>query len=161
MILGHRRFQTPKQRQKVTLTALESPKLRAFLPGSLSSYTFIGEFQALVETSYFGQFKYNSNIEDIDFNTAFQTIERYAPQWYLFLRTLLLNQRAHRRSYPLLSNDTLLQRRMFLITSIICHSRTPTNSNFLSSLLAIYLLGSGTKRRVVETLSGLGVCQNS
>jgi len=44
------------------------------------------------------------------------------------------------------------------ITSIVCHSQAVKKSNFLASALALYLVGSGTKRRVVETLSGLGIC---
>ena len=34
------------------------------------------------------------------------------------------------------------------ITSIVCHSQAVKKSNFLTSALALYLVGSGTKRRV-------------
>ena len=61
-------------------------------------------------------------------------------------------------SYP--SPSKAVSRHLYTITSIVCHSQAVKKSNFLVSALALYLVGSGTKRRVVETLSGLGICHS-
>ncbi|XTI93248.1 hypothetical protein V2W45_1250821, partial [Cenococcum geophilum] len=45
----------------------------------------------------------------------------------------------------------------FAITSIVCYSRAKKRSSFLSLILDIYLIGSSIKRRVIETLLGLGI----
>jgi hypothetical protein len=123
------------------------------------------ELDALVtECSYFGRFSGDEmgleQLEQIDFKEAFRTIQGYAPMWSALLLRLLRNQRGHRASYTTSSDDETLPKRLFTITSIVCHSRAKLQSNFLSSLLDIYLLGCGTKRRVVETLSGLGLCHS-
>jgi hypothetical protein len=52
-----------------------------------------------------------------------------------------------------------LQQRAYLIRAIIYRTRARKTSNYLSKALGIYLLGSGTKRRVIETLAGLGICE--
>ncbi len=87
-------------------------------------------------------------------------IEKTAPTWHTMLLQLIGNQRAHRSSYiaNTESSAIMLSKRLFAITSMICHSRAKQRSNVLSSMLAIYLVGSGVKRRVIEVLSGLGVC---
>ena len=44
-------------------------------------------------------------------------------------------------------------RRAYTITSIIYSSRAKKRSNFFTSLIDIYLIGSRVKRRVFKTLS--------
>jgi hypothetical protein len=39
-------------------------------------------------------------------------------------------------------------------------SQSKQKSSFFPGMLDIYLAGSGVKRRVVETLSGLGICHS-
>ncbi|XTI87265.1 hypothetical protein V2W45_1203088, partial [Cenococcum geophilum] len=46
----------------------------------------------------------------------------------------------------------------YAITSIIYSSRAKKWSNFFTSLVDIYLIGSGVKRRVFKTLSGFRLC---
>jgi len=41
---------------------------------------------------------------------------------------------------------------------MICSSRAKKRSNFFTSLIDIYLIGSKVKRRVFKTLSGFGLC---
>lgn len=77
------------------------------------------------------------------------------------MTTLLSNQRAHWASYKHTPQaEQLLVKRLFMITSMACHSRAKQQSNFLSSVSDVYLLGSGVKRRFIEVLAGLGVCHS-
>jgi len=118
---------------------------------------FISELHGLINQRHFDQFDGNT-IEDIDFSDALGIVQEKAPTWSAFLLRLLMNQRGHRASYP--SPSKAVSRRLYTITSIVCHSQAVKKSNFLASALALYLVavGSGTKRRMVETLSGLGIC---
>ena len=47
-----------------------------------------------------------------------------------------------------------------MITSMICLSQARNQSNFFATIIDIYLIGSGVKRRVIEMLSGLGICHS-
>jgi len=106
---------------------------------------------------YFGRFDHTAQIDNIYFDTAFRSIRETAPTWHTILVQLLSNSRAHQPSYSF-SRTQDLYRRSFTITSIACDSRAKIRSNYLSSILDAYLIGPGVKRRVVETLSGLGLC---
>jgi hypothetical protein len=119
----------------------------------------IEEFGALIQKPYFNRSDHTNSIDDINFSEAFQIIEETAPEWHAFLKQLLNNTRAHRSSYAT-STDTeeAISKRIFTITSIVCHSRARQQSNYLASTLAAYMMGSGTKRRVLEVLAGLGIC---
>jgi hypothetical protein len=54
----------------------------------------------------------------------------------------------------------LNKQRVYLITAIICRCRARGTANFLPKTLGIYLHGSGVKRRVIEVLAGLGICDS-
>jgi hypothetical protein len=101
---------------------------------------------------YFGRFDHTAQIDNIYFDTAFRSIRETAPTWHTILIQLSSNSRAHQPSYSF-SPTQDLYRRSFTITSIACDSRAKIRSNYLSSILDAYLIGSG-----VETLSGLGLC---
>ena len=120
----------------------------------------VNELDTLIKQPYFNQFDRSIDFDTLDFSHAFYTIEKAAPTWHTMLLQLIGNQRAHRSSYA--GNTELsavmLSKRLFTITSTICHSRAKQQSNVLSSMLAVYLVGSGVKRRVIEVLSGLGIC---
>ena len=47
-----------------------------------------------------------------------------------------------------------------MITAMVCMSQAKQRSNFLLSMLDIYLLGSGVKRRAFSTLAGFGICRS-
>ncbi len=118
------------------------------------------ELDCLIKQPYFNQFDHNIDLDTLDFSRAFSIIEKTAPTWHTMLLRLICNQRAHRSSYigNTESSMIILSKRLFAITSMICHSRAKQQSNVLSSILALYLIGSGVKRRVIEVLSGLGIC---
>ena len=153
LLIRHRRYRTPHQRQRALQDALNMAPLSPF-------DTISSELNALILQPFFNQFDHTANLETVDFGHAFTILQETAPNWHDLLSRLLSNQRAHWRSYNTSQDDVALAKRMFTITSIICHSRARTRSHFFPSVLDIYLIGSGTKRRVIETLSGLGLCHS-
>ena len=157
--VNHRIYPTVHQRRRVLEETMDSLQSRGIyqpnpVPGAVEG-VFISELHGLINQRYFDQFDGNT-IEDIDFSDALGIVQEKAPTWSAFLLRLLMNQRGHRASYP--SPSKAISRRLYTITNIVCHSQAVKKSNFLASALALYLVGSGTKRRVVETLSGLGIC---
>ena len=78
---------------------------------------------------------------------------------------LLRNQRANRDGYNNGGNACKRaravyeqQRRLLMITSIVCHSQAKKTSNLIPSLRELGT--TGVKRRVIEVLSGLGICHS-
>ena len=124
--------------------------------------SFIIELDYLIQEPYFAIFNRTLNIEDLDFKVAFRTMQDVALIQHTTLLQLLGNQRVHRASYLAGGQNTGVQdalaKRVYAITSIICASRVKKLSNFFISLVDIYLVGSGVKRRVFETLSGFRLC---
>lgn len=139
-----------------------------YQPSTLSDGTtsaILDELDMLIrESPCFGQFPNDATVdelEQIDFEGAFQAIHRTAPTWHKLLHAVLLNQRSHRPSYPAsANNDQHNVKKLYILTSIACSSRAKKQSNFMLSWLDIYFHGSGVKRRVIETLAGLGVCHS-
>jgi hypothetical protein len=158
--LDHRGFRTTQRRRKVLLAAVDSPSIQQVLAGSTTSALLLTEFGNLIRTRYFGKFESTEDLESIDFTAAFQAVQDYAPTWHRILIGLLRNRRANWSSYSAMPQDSTLQKRLYMVTSIVCHSHAKKQSNFLPSVLDMYLLGSGVKRRVVESLSGLGICHS-
>ncbi|KAN0074986.1 hypothetical protein V8E54_007597 [Elaphomyces granulatus] len=118
------------------------------------------------EEPYFRRFEQtdDAKLEDLDFSEAFNLIEEKAPRWHATLVALLSNQRSHRKSFvppkDQKKSDEKIARRIFMITSMICSSQARNQSNFFATIIDLYLIGSGVKRRVIETLSGLGICHS-
>jgi len=153
LILTHRLYATPSHRRKALQEALETIEQPVLLHDS----TLTTEFEALINTHYFGRFDHTAEVDTIDFDAAFRSVKTAAPTWYRMLVQVLSNSRASRSSYTA-SKD--LRRMIFVITSIVCHSRAKKRSTYLSTMLDAYLIGSGVKRRVIETLAGFGLCHS-
>lgn len=98
-----------------------------------------------------------SSIEDIDFENAGRTIERLAPKWHTLLRRLMTNQRSHWESYKP-DSPAIISKRVFMVTAMVCFSKKSRTSNYFPRLLAVYLNEAGTERKVLQTLSELGLC---
>jgi len=122
------------------------------------------ELTQLVTMSPFNQFDFKesySMLEDFDFDSATEIIKTHAPDWYKLLSSILFNTRSHQPSHNAsLQTEKKINKRMFTITSIVCFSRSKKSSNVLASMLATYLHGLGTKRRAIEVLAGIGLCQS-
>jgi len=159
ILLDHRLLRTQEQRREALDRAIG--RIQAYenlLPSQPTISTIADEIDALIGRDYFKRFEHRSNPEDINFADASRLVETYAPTWYSLLRVVLSNQRAHRGSYTAKAQTDIIANRLYTITSIVCHSRAKKRANELPSLLSVYLLGSGVKRRVIESLSGLGIC---
>lgn len=115
---------------------------------------------SITQLPAFGKFSVDMQLDNINFATAVVAIKSNAPTWFKLLHSLLQNTRQSRLSYPTPNNWTAVDRRLFVVTSMICFSRARKSSNVLASCLDVYLVGSGVPRRVIETLAGLGLCHS-
>jgi len=153
--LEHRRYRTRLLRQKALRRALKSTEYD--IADSIFP-TMEREMDSLIGKTHFGTFKPTDQLDMIDFQEAFKTIQTTAPMWHKLSTNFLSNARAHRKGYAVQHQTNEIPKRLFTITSIICHSRAKRRSNYFASLLDAYFIGSGVKRRVIDTLSGLGLC---
>ena len=176
IMLSVRGYRSPRGRRNIFADALNSQPLHGVIresgvihESSTSAVpTFIKELANLRATKepYFRRFQQtdDAKLQDLDFSNAFNLIEEKAPCWHATLVTLLNNQRSHRKSFVPPKDQTKshekMGRRIFMITSMICLSQARNQSNFFATIIDIYLIGSGVKRRVIETLSGLGICHS-
>ncbi|KAK0123584.1 hypothetical protein ONS96_000425 [Cadophora gregata f. sp. sojae] len=154
-----RHIRTAKQRRKMLQHALDNigPAFSSVPLNLLRS-----EFKALRQTRYFGPFDIQGTDEGIDMERGFSSINEAAPIWSALLQSLLQNKRASWNAYN--QGRTALLRSFqgtaIMITSMLSFAQSKKQSNYIQSYLDLYLLGSGVKRRVVEVLSGLGICHS-
>jgi hypothetical protein len=170
IILNVRGYRSPKGRRNTVADALKTQPFQGVIHESSTStvQTFIKELADLraTEEPYFRRFQQtdDAKLQDLNFSNAFNLIEEKAPHWHATLITLLSNQRSHRKSFVPPKDQKKsyekIARRIFMITSMICLSQARNQSNFFATIMDIYLIGSGVKRRVIETLSGLGICHS-
>lgn len=158
--IDHRGFVTPKKRQEALARAIASPVVQQVSGGPRMIDTLLEEIGSLIKTPYFGRCESTVDLDTIDFTAAFGSVQHHAPTWHNILMPLLQNQRAHWSSYSATPQSAVLQKRLYMVTSLVCHSHAKQQSNFLASVLDMYLHGSGVKRRVIESLSGLGICHS-
>lgn len=154
-----RRYRTAHHRRKAAREVLDADEFHQACgtkPG-IDVDVILFELKSLMAEPYFGKYDQTMQFEALDFTEGSRIIKTTAPTWYAFLTTLLQNERAHRESAYNMTSDAL-SRRIFMVTVIVCHSRARGRSSSFQSLLAIYLQGSGTRRRVIDKLSGLGIC---
>jgi len=107
------------------------------------------EFINLIKQQNFGKYDENTDIDHLNLQDMYHTIEKIAPLWSRFLSALLVGPR---------NQDITNQGPLISITSMICYSRAPVLSNFLAKSLSVYLHGTGAKSRCLDTLNGLGIC---
>jgi hypothetical protein len=106
----------------------------------------------------------HDSIENLQFAKAYTFIQRNAPTWFGLFSSCLQNRRANRESYnqrPNMDTDNgkkNMQKRLFIITAIVCHTRSRNSSNFIHSLMDLYLFSHGTKGAVIDVLAGFGIC---
>jgi hypothetical protein len=90
---------------------------------------------------------------------AFPQIKSLAPNLCSLLTTLMVNKRGFRDSWvgPDAADIDRHHARVIMVTSILFGGYAPQRSNFLSTIMGIYLHSSGVQRRVQDTLSTFGV----
>lgn len=158
MFPNHQRLRTPKLRRQALQDALVELELTDRVPDVSHIVQEIRlEFDELTTHKYFAKFDSVSPIEDINFPAAVAIIETKAPVSTKLVLSLLTSRFAHRPSYK--RSSKAIPNRVFTLTAMICHSQRIQSSNFFINALSMYLGGSGVKRRVIDTLAGLGICQ--
>lgn len=166
--LVSKNYATVALRRTALRAVLEDSEIRTAIDDSeemgINITAMFRELDTLPEKSesLFGKWTGSHTVLDnLDFDAAFEIIRSTAPSWYTMITALLRNRRSHWSSgYTSGSVEKSLTRRLYFITAFVLHSRMSNTSSMLPSLLSLYLQGTGTKRRVVETLFGLGICQS-
>ncbi|RAL07845.1 uncharacterized protein BO97DRAFT_355404, partial [Aspergillus homomorphus CBS 101889] len=125
------------------------------------------ELTDLVGQPHFGQFDASVTMDGLNFRETGQIIENKSPRDYHLMLHVLANERANRPSYSASRSGyqdgdmtAKHQKLLLMIICIISHSKIPRRSTLMASILSVYFHGSGVKRQVIETLSGLGLCHS-
>lgn len=119
--------------------------------------TYKKELKALETTPFFGIWKHGLEFERLDLPAYFTELRRLAPKLLELLQSLTAPLR-ERDDTPNRRSE-LLAGRYVLIFSILSFTRRRNTCNNLPRLIGLYLQSTGVKRRVLEVLAGLGVCE--
>jgi hypothetical protein len=90
-------------------------------------------------------------------STILKSIQEFAPIWYHILSDLLTPERG-REPGRKRQKTRPLQRKLLAITAIVCNTRRPRKATCFQESFGVHLLSSGVKKRVLEVLSGMGIC---
>ncbi|KAF1809464.1 hypothetical protein P152DRAFT_516647 [Eremomyces bilateralis CBS 781.70] len=140
---------------------LEEEEIREVLghhPSSRRNWQpLLKELDGLTEYKYFDTFDPDTAHEwDIDLEDVRKVIKTRAPEWYSCLDLVLRNCRSQEPDQrETLSKGTIGQ--MYTMTAVACRSRKRNTSSVYAKKLGLYMISSGTKRRVVDTVAGLGL----
>lgn len=161
ILLESREARTPAQRYQRLHKVVQKIRLSredAFESQEPIEITLSRELNSLVRQPFFGKFDHTAHPDVLDYAVVSTVIKKWAPTWSTLMTQILRNKRASWRSYGAKPQDDMVSRRLYTITSLVCNSRAKQQSSHYSSMLSAYLLSSGAKRRVIEVLSGLGLC---
>jgi hypothetical protein len=100
----------------------------------------------------------STTIQDINLPVIMEQLRTTTPNWLRLLESLLRNRRSTWGSYA--ASGALDERLAYVVTALICHTRARDASNWFSKTFGVYLHGSGVKRRVIDVISGLGLCDS-
>lgn len=115
------------------------------------------ELDSLVGQPFFDKFDGKSTtVQDIDLPIIMEQLRTITPSWFRLLDYLLHNRRSSWASYS--ASVALDERLAYVVTALVCHTRARDSSNWFSKVFGVYLHGSGVKRRVIDVISGLGLC---
>jgi hypothetical protein len=170
-ILQSQSYRTVEQRrhilEEVMVELLRSKVCDIHLLTAAAIRQIIDELDTLIASStYFGTLSVDEvtdpdRVESIDFQVASEHIKQYTPTWWNLLREILRNQRALKGGYDAPSTEKDgITRRSVALTAMVCFARAKQKSSFFATLLDVYFQGTGVKRRVVEVLSGMGLCHS-
>ncbi|KAK8204639.1 hypothetical protein M8818_005079 [Zalaria obscura] len=102
----------------------------------------LAELDRLIKHEYFGKLNSTMELETLDFSKPFEIVKEIAPMWFSLLTTLLQDPHAQGKDYSTESAPESIQKEVYTITSMVCHSRAKVRSEHLCSLMDVYLLGS-------------------
>ena len=150
----------PGRRQNDFRRALERPAVRTILQTDSPLDTIHTELDALIGAPWFNNYGGGSTVGELNLDGSWAVMTETAPNWASFLDRAFSNRRAARESYKTKKKGTPQKDVAYFVTSIILRQRARKRSNYLPKMLGMYLHSSGTKRRVINTLSGLGICDS-
>ena len=163
----HHAYGTKRSRRTTLIESLLDPVVQEEigdrLPGGQASKWVSSikmELENLIGRPYFGVYDDHTTVEDVDFAVAFGTIKEEAPTWCALLLAILPNSRAHRDSYPSDVQIGRIEKLVYTITSMVLHSRGRDRSNFFCKMMDRHYVNTGAKRRLIETMSGFGICES-
>ena len=126
---------------------------------SLDMKDLISELDSLVGRPFFDKFDTKSTtVQDINLSVAMEQLRTMTPSWFRLLEYILRNRRSTWGSYS--ASVALDERIAYVVTALVCHTRARDTSNWFSKVFGVYLHGSGVKRRVINVISGLGLCDS-
>jgi hypothetical protein len=160
IVCNIRNHRSPSERQSRLLRSFSSPAFTQLRGTPMDVSELKEELKALRSTRFFGKFDHTTKVVDLDLDIVDASVRETAPRWHTALNELLYNQRSAWGSYSSQPNDEDIAGKIFMITSMVCFSQAKQQSNFLASMLDVYLLSSGVKRRAFSTLAGLGICHS-
>ena len=120
--------------------------------------TYRRELASLENTTLFNKWKNASEINQLDLSCAFRDLERLAPVLLQLLKLLLFLSVSGKIS-QFVSFESI-EGRFVLIFSILCFTRRRNTCNNIPRLLGLYFQSMGVKRRVLQVLAGLGICES-
>jgi hypothetical protein len=116
------------------------------------------ELTALESTSTFGRYTRTLEFNDIQIEKVYSELRSLAPKLLDLMENLFAPARKERRDQAPRQEESLYGHYM-LVFSIICFTRRRNTCDNIPKLLGLYFQSMGTKRRVQQTLSGLGVSE--
>lgn len=153
---------TVRQRAKMVDDALEDPEIKPALRPPVDPVDVMTrEIDCLVGKPYFNQFDNQFNlgvdidIQKIDYSEPYREIQTHAPTWCRLLGSAMVHPRLSATETTMRQS---LQAQMYMIMATICRERSRTKSNFLATILGLYLNGNGVMRRTLDYLTGFGFC---
>jgi len=99
----------------------------------------------------FGKYDATRNVEDIEFMEVHDEIEEHGPNLSRLINNAAFCQRSDRHIRQEQPG------RVVMITAMLGLGRARQSANFLTRALGVYLHSSGVRRRVINTLHGLGI----
>ncbi|KAK7752206.1 hypothetical protein SLS62_005740 [Diatrype stigma] len=142
------------------------------IPGSFSTRTVRREMQSLIREPPFGDFEPHKDLSDEDITIAkvcstewlqktleqgWPTLKEKAPTMVTFLTQLLRNQDDSYKDVVEMTSNEGDKGYIYLLAALLLRGYARNTSRFLRMVLGLYMLANGTPRRVIDTLSGLGI----
>jgi hypothetical protein len=132
-------------------------KISEQAPPPPPSNIYIKELAALEATPYFGPYNQSLEFDALNLSNIHHDIQRLA----LRLLSLLQNLAAPiwQRTNQADRQNELLQGRFVILFSILCFTRRRNTCSNLPKLFGLYFQSMGVKRRVLQVLAGMGICE--
>ncbi|KAM4062025.1 hypothetical protein HRG_013511 [Hirsutella rhossiliensis] len=100
---------------------------------------------------------YKRILSDMQFEKIYKQVSTHAPLLYRLLNGLMAPKTERKDRPP--RDPAKFNHRIAIITSILCYSRASEGSNKFPRVFSAFLHSNGVKRRVLDLLHQLGLCE--